>query len=241
MALHLCRSFVCIFFLSLGGSVVAEEGRGDDPLESFNRAMFTFNDTADRWVLKPVSRGYRAVTPDPVEKGIARMFSNVGEVVNIVNDVFQGKVAQAGNDTGRLLVNSTVGVAGFFDVADSWGMQKSSVEDFGQTMAVWGVPQGAYIVLPFFGPSNFRDAPGRLVDSFLNPIGYIEHVPTRNQVYGANVLSSRAELLEAEKLISGDKYSFVRDVYLQRREHLINDGQVEDDFGDSDYQDSDYQ
>ncbi len=221
--------------------MVAEEGRGDDPLESFNRAMFTFNDTADRWVLKPVSRGYRAVTPDPVEKGIARMFSNVGEVVNIVNDVFQGKVAQAGNDTGRLLVNSTVGVAGFFDVADSWGMQKSSVEDFGQTMAVWGVPQGAYIVLPFFGPSNFRDAPGRLVDSFLNPIGYIEHVPTRNQVYGANVLSSRAELLEAEKLISGDKYSFVRDVYLQRREHLINDGQVEDDFGDSDYQDSDYQ
>lgn len=221
--------------------MVAEEGRGDDPLESFNRAMFTFNDTADRWVLKPVSRGYRTVTPDPVEKGIARMFSNVGEVVNIVNDVFQGKVAQAGNDTGRLLVNSTVGVAGFFDVADSWGMQKSSVEDFGQTMAVWGVPQGAYVVLPFFGPSNFRDAPGRLVDSFLNPIGYIEHVPTRNQVYGANVLSSRAELLEAEKLISGDKYSFVRDVYLQRREHLINDGQVEDDFGDSDYQDSDYQ
>lgn len=221
--------------------MVAEEGRGDDPLESFNRAMFTFNDTADRWVLKPVSRGYRTVTPDPVEKGIARMFSNVGEVVNIVNDVFQGKVAQAGNDTGRLLVNSTVGVAGFFDVADSWGMQKSSVEDFGQTMAVWGVSQGAYVVLPFFGPSNFRDAPGRLVDSFLNPIGYIEHVPTRNQVYGANVLSSRAELLEAEKLISGDKYSFVRDVYLQRREHLINDGQVEDDFGDSDYQDSDYQ
>jgi phospholipid-binding lipoprotein MlaA len=215
---------------------VADEGRDNDPLEAFNRAIFSFNDTADRWLLKPVARGYRAVTPNPIEHGVGRMFNNLGEVLNVVNDVMQGKFRQAGNDSGRFLVNSTVGLAGFFDVAQHWGMPKSDGEDFGQTFGVWGIGQGSYLVLPFLGPSTFRDAPGRALDSFLNPVSFVDHVPTRNELYGANVLSVRAELLEAEKLITGDKYSFVRDVYLQRREYLILDGQVEDDFGDDEYQ-----
>lgn len=231
----LVQSLIC-GGLSLSGLTVADEGRQNDPLESFNRAVFVFNDTADRWVLKPMARGYRAVTPNPVERGVGRMFGNLGEVLNTVNDVMQGKVGQAWNDMGRLLVNSTVGLAGFFDVAEHWGMPKSDGEDFGQTFAVWGVGEGSYIVLPFLGPSTFRDAPGIALDSLLNPIGFIDHVPTRNQIYGAGVLTGRAELLEAEKLISGDRYSFVRDVYLQRREYLISDGQVEDDFGDDEYQ-----
>ena len=231
----LVQSLIC-GGLSLSGLAVSDEGRQNDPLESFNRAVFVFNDTADRWVLKPIARGYRALTPDPVERGVSRMFGNLGEVLNTVNDVMQGKAGQAGNDVGRLLVNSTVGLAGFFEVAEHWGMPKSEGEDFGQTFAVWGIGQGSYIVLPFLGPSTFRDAPGRALDSLLNPIGFIDHVPTRNQIYGADVLTGRAELLEAEKLISGDKYSFVRDVYLQRREYLISDGQVEDDFGDDEYQ-----
>lgn len=207
-----------------------------DPLEGMNRVIFSFNDTADRFVLKPIALGYHYVTPDPVENGIGRMFSNIGEIVNVVNDVLQGKFGQAGNDTGRFLVNSTIGLAGFFDVADSFGLEKNEGEDFGQTLGHWGVGNGAYLVLPFLGPSNLRDAPGRVVDSFLNPISDIDHVPTRNQIYGAGVLSARAQLLEAEKLISGDKYSFIRDAYMQRREYLVKDGEVEDDFGgDDDY------
>ena len=226
---------IAALFCLLPGSVIADEGRLDDPHESINRAIFSFNDTADRWILKPIARSYMYITPGPVERGVSRMFSNVDELLNVVNDVMQGKVAQAGNDMGRFLVNSTVGVAGFFDVAKHLGMKKSQGEGFAQTFAVWGASQGAYIVLPLFGPSTYRDASGRVFDAFLNPISFIDHVPTRNQVYGASTLSGRADLLDAEKLISGDKYSFVRDVYLQRREFLIMDGQVEDDFGDQEY------
>ncbi|MBV1932349.1 MAG: VacJ family lipoprotein [Porticoccaceae bacterium] len=232
----LLRSALVCGALIISAVTVADEGRDNDPLETFNRAIFSFNDTADKWLLKPIARGYRAVTPNPVEHGVGRMFSNLGEVLSVVNDVMQGKFGQAGNDSGRFLVNSTVGLVGFFDVAQHWGMPKSDGEDFGQTFGVWGMGQGSYLVLPFLGPSTFRDAPGRALDSFLNPIGYVDHVPTRNEIYGANVLSVRAELLEAEKLITGDKYSFMRDVYLQRREYLTLDGQVEDDFGDDEYQ-----
>ncbi|MBQ0720835.1 MAG: VacJ family lipoprotein [Gammaproteobacteria bacterium] len=220
--------------LLLPGIVVAGADP-TDPLEGYNRAMFSFNDKADRWVLKPVAKGYRAVTPDPVERGVSRMFSNLGEVLNIVNDLLQGKVGQAGNDGGRLLINSTIGLAGFFDVARHAGLLKSDGEDFGQTFGVWGLGEGAYVVLPFLGPSTLRDAPGLLLDGVFQPIGEIDHVPTRNQIYGVQVVSGRADLLEAEKLIKGDRYTFIRDVYLQRRQFLVNDGEVEDDFGDDDY------
>ncbi len=206
-----------------------------DPLEGYNRVMFSFNDKADQWVLKPVAKGYRYVMPDFFERGVSRMFSNLGEVLNVANDLLQGKVGQAGNDGGRLLINSTIGIAGFFDVAKHAGLEKSDGEDFGQTFGVWGVGEGAYVVLPFWGPSTLRDAPGLLLDSVFNPIGEIDHVPTRNQLYGARVTSVRAELLEAEKLVKGDRYTFIRDVYLQRRQFLVNDGEVEDDFGDDDY------
>ena len=155
--------------------------------------------------------------------------------LNVTNDLLQGKVGQAGNDGGRLLINSTIGIAGFFDVAKHAGLEKSDGEDFGQTFGVWGVGEGAYVVLPFLGPSTLRDAPSLLLDSVFDPVGEIDHVPTRNQLYGARVVSVRADLLEAEKLIKGDKYTFIRDVYLQRRQFLVNDGEVDDDFGDDDY------
>lgn len=220
--------------LLLPGMVIAGSDQAD-PLEDYNRVMFSFNDKADRWVLKPVAKGYRYVTPDFFERGVSRMFSNLGEVLNVVNDLLQGKVGQAGNDGGRLLINSTIGIAGFFDVAKHAGLERSDGEDFGQTFGVWGVGEGAYVVLPFWGPSTLRDTPSLLLDSVFNPIGEVDHVPTRNQLYGAKVVSVRADLLEAEKLVKGDRYTFIRDVYLQRRHFLVNDGEVEDDFGDDDY------
>jgi phospholipid-binding lipoprotein MlaA len=203
----------------------------EDPWEGFNRKVFVFNDTLDTYALKPVAKGYRAITPDPVENGISRMFSNLGEIRNVLNDLLQGKFSQAGNDTGRFLVNTTIGLVGFFDVADDLGMPKSDGEDFGQTLGAWGVGEGPYLVLPLFGPATLRDGPAKVVDMLVNPISEVDHVPTRNTIYGVDVVSTRADLLKAEKLIKGDKYSFIRDVYLQRREHLVEDGQVEDDFG----------
>ncbi|WP_272993643.1 VacJ family lipoprotein [Porticoccus hydrocarbonoclasticus] len=207
-------------------------GNPDDPWEGFNRKMFAFNDTVDTYTLKPIAKGYRAVTPDPVERGVSRMFSNVGEVVNVFNDLLQGKFRQAGNDTGRFVINTTIGLVGFFDVADRFGLPKNDGEDFGQTLGVWGVDSGPYLVLPLIGPSTVRDGPARIVDRFINPINEIDHVPTRNQIYGAEVISTRADLLEAEKFVRGERYSFIRDAYLQRRKFLLTDGGVEDDFGD---------
>jgi phospholipid-binding lipoprotein MlaA len=153
-------------------------------------------------------------------------------VVNVFNDLLQGKFRQAGNDTGRFVINTTIGLVGFFDVADHFGLPKNDGEDFGQTLGVWGVDSGPYLVLPLIGPSTVRDGPARIVDWFINPINEIDHVPTRNQIYGAEVISTRADLLEAEKFVRGERYSFIRDAYLQRRKFLLTDGGVEDDFGD---------
>ena len=207
-----------------------------DPWEGMNRKVFVFNDTLDSYFLKPVAKGYLAVTPDPVETGVSNFFENLGEVGNILNDVLQWKWGQAANDTGRLLVNSTVGIAGLFDVAQRVGLPRSEGEDFGQTLATWGVGQGPYVVLPFLGPSSLRGLGGMPVDSYANPIRYVDHVPTRNSTYAVDLLDTRASLVAAEDLISGDKYSFMRDAFLQRREYLIQDGDVEDDFsGDDDF------
>lgn len=204
----------------------------NDPLEGYNRFVFGFNDKADRFVLKPIAKGYKAVTPDPVERSVRRFFDNLGEVVNVFNDILQGKFGQAANDTGRFLVNSTVGVLGFFDVAEDMGLRKNDGEDFGQTLGHWGVGSGPYFVIPFLGPSTVRDAPARIVDTLVNPISQIDDTPTRYTVYAVDFITTRAQLLDAEELITGDKYVFIREVYLQRRAYLVNDGDLSDSFGD---------
>ncbi len=227
------RHLLVALCLCIPALALAQE-ENTDPLEGFNRAVFTFNDKLDSWVLKPAAKGYRFVTPDPVERGVGNVFSNLGEVGNIANDVLQWKWKQAGNDTGRLLINSTIGLAGIFDVAKHVGLEKSEGEDFGQTLAVWGVDSGVYVMLPFFGPTTLRDGLGGLpVDTALDPVGYIDHVPTRNSTMVMRFIDDRAQLLETESLISGDRYIFIREAYLQRREYLIQDGEVnEDGFGD---------
>ena len=223
---------VLMFSTWIRADEINDEIKNVDPWEGWNRKVFAFNDALDKAVLRPLAKGYIYITPGPVEGGISRMFGNLGEILNTFNDLLQGKFKQAGNDTGRFLINSTLGLAGFFEVADKMGLPQAEGEDFGQTLGSWGVGSGRYIVLPLLGPSSLRDAPSRIVDTFLNPIYYIDDVPLKNSLYGASIISTRADLLDAEELLQGDKYSLMRDAYLQRRQHLILDGEVEDDFGD---------
>ncbi|MCW8196665.1 VacJ family lipoprotein [Proteobacteria bacterium 005FR1] len=235
-----------VLFLCMLGSLALPAGAqqaevAEDPWEGFNRKIHSFNETADRWVLKPVAEGYVKITPDPVEQGVSNFFGNLLEVRNVFNDVLQGKWAQAGNDAGRFLVNSTLGVAGVFDVARHMSLEESEGEDFGQTLAVWGVDSGPFLMLPFLGPSTLRDAGGMPVDWQLSPMQEIDHVPTRNSLRAMDIVNTRAELLDAEAFLSGDRYVFLRDAYLQRRNYLIKDGDVEDNFDDfGDFGDDDY-
>ncbi|MGE4303468.1 MAG: VacJ family lipoprotein [Novosphingobium sp.] len=201
----------------------------EDPWEGVNRAVFRFNDTVDTYTLKPLAKGYQKVTPDFLEDGIGNVFGNLGDVVVLANDLLQGKVRDAGIDTSRILFNTTFGLLGFFDVASRMGLQKND-EDFGQTLGTWGLGSGPYVVLPLLGPSSVRDAFGRVPDAFLEPYPYMDHVPTRNVTRAVDVVDTRAGLLSAEKMITGDKYIFVRNAYLQNREFRTLDGQVEDDF-----------
>jgi len=210
-----------------------------DPWEGFNRSVFSFNEGADRIIAKPLAQGYRAITPDPVERSISRVFSNLAEVRNVLNNLLQGKPGQAANNGGRFLVNSTLGLLGIFDVADKMGLSKTDNEDFGQTLAHWGLAPGPYVMLPFMGPSTLRGAVGLPLDSLADPVTHIDDVPTRNSALFMGLIELRASLLDTEGLISGDKYIFIREAYLQRRDYLINDGMIEEDSFD-DFEDEDY-
>ncbi|MBW0236291.1 MULTISPECIES: MlaA family lipoprotein [Pseudomonas] len=201
----------------------------DDPWEGVNRAVFSFNDTVDKYALKPLAQGYQFITPQFLEDGIHNMYRNFGDVRNLANDVLQAKPHAAGVDTARVLLNTTLGVAGFFDVGTKMGLQRNQ-EDFGQTLGRWGVPSGPYVVLPLLGPSTVRDTAGIYPDSFTQPYRYMHDVPARNTTMGLDIIDTRASLLSAEKLITGDRYVFIRNAYLQNREFKVKDGQVEDDF-----------
>ncbi|AOE64866.1 VacJ family lipoprotein [Pseudomonas corrugata] len=207
----------------------AQAATEEDPWESINRPIFTFNDTVDTYALKPLAQGYQYVTPQFLEDGIHNMFRNIGDVGNLANDLLQAKPAAAGVDTARLIFNTTFGLLGFFDVGTKMGLQRSD-EDFGQTLGYWGMGSGPYVMLPLLGPSTLRDAPAKLVDNYTTPYPYIDNVSVRNSIFGLNVVDTRASLLSAEKLVRGDKYVFIRNAYLQNREFKVKDGQVEDDF-----------
>ena len=213
---------------------VASPPRNPDPWEGFNRKVYGFNDVADRYVLKPIAKGYEWITPQFLEDGIHRIFSNVGEVGSIVNSLLQAKFKNTATDTGRLLLNTTIGVGGFFDVASKMGLEDHN-EDFGQTLGYWGVKSGPFVVIPLLGPRTVRDSFGSVADTFTDPVGYVDHVPTSNEIYAGRVVDQRAQLFSAEELITGDRYIFIRDAYLQRREFMVKDGAVEDNFGNDDF------
>lgn len=204
-----------------------------DPWEGFNRSVFRFNETLDRYVTKPLAKGYQTVTPQVVDDAISRFFNNLSSPVTLVNQLLQGKPAAAAATTSRLIFNSTVGVGGLFDVAARMGVKREK-EDFGQTLAVWGVKPGPYLVLPLLGPSTVRDTAGRVGDIASDPRVYMND--DFAMVLGfVEVVDVRADLLSVEKVIEGDRYNFIRDYYLQQREFAIADGRIEkDEFLDED-------
>jgi len=204
----------------------------DDPYESFNRAMYSFNDTLDVYALKPIAKGYQAVTPDAVDKGITNFFSNLDDVIVLINDLFQLKFHQAASDASRIIFNTFFGLLGFIDVSTDFGLPKHN-EDFGQTLGYWGLDSGPYLVLPFFGPSSVRDGIGFVVDSLEFDLAINEL--DDKEMYGTLALryiDKRADLLSATNIIdetSPDPYSFVRDAWKQRRRNLVFDGAPPDD------------
>ena len=211
--------------VGLGGC--ATTGGSNDPLEGYNRAMFGINDAVDKAIIKPVATGYKAVMPEFARTGVTNFFSNLGDVWIAINNILQGKIGDGVSDLGRFTINTTVGIVGLFDVASSAGLEKHN-EDFGQTLGRWGMGSGAYVVLPFFGPSNVRDGFSRLlVDWHGDPLWYVRNIPTRNELIGVRVIDDRANLLDVSRLAEEaalDHYAYVRDAFLQRRRSLIYDG-----------------
>lgn len=216
----------------ISSPVLANEKHEADPWESYNRGAFAFNEALDRAIVKPVTQGYRFIMPDFAEQGVHNFFENIGDVKTFVNNVLQGKPKEASEDLGRVIVNTTIGIGGLFDVATVFGIPKHD-EDFGQTLGTWGVESGPYLVLPLFGPSSVRDGVGRIPDMMVDPVQQVSDDDTRLGLQVLRVIDTRSQLLDAEAVISGDRYTFIRDAYLQRREFEVNDGQVQfnaDDF-----------
>jgi phospholipid-binding lipoprotein MlaA len=225
----------CLWALSLGGCV-AVQGPPDphDPWESFNRGVYSLNDKLDRAILKPTAKGYRAITPDAVETGVTNFFSNLEDIPIFLNELLQFKLLDALSDTGRLVVNTTLGIGGIFDVATPIGLDKHN-EDFGQTLGRWGIGTGPYLVLPLFGPSSPRDAFGLTGEYAVGPIRQVEDTSTRNSLYVIEIIDTRAQLLSLDKVIDEaalDPYIYIRDAWIQRRRSLVYDGNPPPDESD---------
>lgn len=204
----------------------ASSGNPKDPIEGFNRAMFAFNEGLDSAIIKPVATGYEAVLPSPVRTGVTNFFGNIADLLIGVNNLLQGKGSEAVSDLGRVVINSTVGLLGIFDVASEAGLEKHN-EDFGQTFGRWGVGSGAYVVIPVFGPRTARDTAGLILDVAADPVTHVTPNAERNVLLVLRAVNDRANLLPADKVVEEaalDKYSYIRDAYLQRRRNLIYDG-----------------
>lgn len=211
----------------LGGCATAgSPAAARDPLEPMNRAVFQFNDAVDKAVLKPVAQGYHDYVPENLRIAIGSVFGNLADLWTAANQLLQGKPVEAVSDLSRFVLNSTLGLAGLADIATPMGLEKHR-EDFGQTLGRWGVPSGPYLVLPLLGPSNLRDAPALVVDYQGDLVMAIDSAGQRNNAYLMRTIDTRAQLLRAERLVAGaalDRYSFIRDGYLQRRRNQVYDG-----------------
>lgn len=229
-AFKLVTLYFCGFVLvtALAGCATTNDPR--DPIEGWNRGVQTFNDKVDKYALKPAAQGYQWITPSFVDTGVSNFFSNIEDIRVTINDILQFKLKQGGMDASRFLVNTTVGIAGLFDVASHWDLPKHN-EDFGQTLGVWGVPMGPYIVLPLLGPSSPRGTAGLIGDTLMNPLIYIDEAAITLGLYALDTIDTRADLLSASKIADeaapfDDNYTFIKDSYFQRRESLVADGDV---------------
>jgi phospholipid-binding lipoprotein MlaA len=211
---------LCILLLPAGG--YAQEV--NDPFESINRATSAFNNVMDALILKPVATVYERYTPPLAKRGVRNFFSNLDDVVVVINDLLQFKFKQASTDFGRLAVNSTLGVGGIINVASPWFAWHKHNEDFGQTLGYWGVGPGPYLVLPIFGPSSLRDSIGLMVDSVSDPVYHLETPAPRNALGAVRVFEFRSRSLSYDDTILGDQYLFLRNSYLQYRDFLVTDG-----------------
>ncbi len=239
--MNLIRISIALTLLALSGCASTSAKNPADPFESFNRGVYKFNDTLDRAVAKPVAKGYDKVMPDTAKMMVTNFFSNLNDVIVTANDLLQLKLRQGFSDGMRVLVNSTLGIGGLVDVA-SMQLPKHN-EDFGQTLGYWGVKSGPYLMLPVLGPSSFRDGIGLYVDGITSPIYRdVPKIRTRNQLYLTEMVNQRQQLLSDEKVMEGailDRYAFIRDAYLQRRQNLVYDGNPPRDIYDDDSSDSD--
>jgi len=220
----LILTLVMVFGIS--GCATGPDKHPDDPLEPLNRSVYQFNDVVDRSIVKPLARGYNAVAPAPVNLGVTNFFNNLDDVRSALNNLLQFKIRRAFSTVGRVVVNSTVGVLGLIDVASNLDLPRYQ-EDFGQTLGVWGMGSGPFIVVPFLGPSSGRDGAGLVVDWFTHPIRLVDNDGLRWGLRGLDLVDTRADLLNASRVLDQaalDPYAFVRDAYLQRREDQVYDG-----------------
>jgi phospholipid-binding lipoprotein MlaA len=212
--------------LLVGGCATTGSGDPRDPFEGFNRGVYSFNQAMDTAVFDPLGKIYQAITPDIVDKGVTNFFSNLSDIAVVVNDILQFKINQALSDTTSFIFNSTIGLLGFFDVSSHIDLPKHN-EDFGQTLATWGIGSGPFLMVPFFGPATIRDATGFVVDrGVLSPIFYINDDALQASLLSLNYIDFKADLLSAKKLVAGaalDEYEFVKNAYFDKRDNQIND------------------
>lgn len=238
-------AFMCLLAMTGCASIDGDDYAVFDPHESLNRTSYDVTDAIDRTILVPVARGYRWVLPDWIERGITNMFQNLRTVDSSVNGFLQGKPKSGGIDLSRVLINSTIGIGGFFDVASRWDLLYQD-EDFGQTLAVWGMKKSRFVYVPFFGPTTLRDLPSDIFRSYVPQMLFGGDIHWGVSV--VDVVRARAGALAASDIRDAsalDPYAFTRDAYIQRRKFLIYDGEPPmedyfDDFGDDDFGDDDF-
>jgi phospholipid-binding lipoprotein MlaA len=232
----------CLIIISgCASKQTIEQGDVLDPFEPVNRSIYRFNEYADKYVARPIAKGYQFIAPSVIRTGVTNFFDNLSYPVDIINAVLQGKFKQAGLDTSRLVINTTIGVLGFMDPATDVGLAKHD-EDFGQTMGVWGIPDGPYIMVPFFGPRTIRSGVGDLADLYVNPQFQLfsSSVQTKLNIFW--LIHRRSTLIGIDEEIQRafDRYAFVRDAYMQNREYLLYDGNPPEEAFDYDFDDEEF-